>query len=296
MKKRLPLCILRRLPHQSETRESRYVALTYTTARLDLSCPVSHSFQKLSAGAALPHPLLAAGGAAARSGHARLKALTRLLPADLRDWTVLRLVRAGYRDIHPLISELAAGVLYTLPPPDGVLYLIGDTTITGKTGRQQPLAHYTRLNQYQRFTFGLSLVLLIAQWGRLRVPVGATVLDPKKKGDQNIQFRQMLRPFQPPAWCRQVVVLADAGFASKDNLRLIRRRQWQYVFALPRTWKLTDGTHLRDLARHLPRSRYRRITSRTPDQRRKVYRVFLRRAELKLLGDVTILLSKRRRW
>lgn len=49
--------------------------------------------------------------------------------------------------------------------------------------------------------------------------------------------------------------MADAGFATKDNLRLIQRQPWRYVFALPRTWKLSDGTHLKDLARHLPRQR-----------------------------------------
>ncbi len=229
-------------------------------------------------------------------GAAKLKHLTRLMPASLRYWTVLRMVRAGYWDIGVLIAELAAEVLLTLPPPaDGTLHLIGDTTLTGRTGDRQPLAHYTRMNQYQRFTFGQSLVLLIAQWGRVRVPVGAAVLDPKKRGDQNVQFRQLLRRFQPPVWCRQVVVVADAGFASRDNLRLIQRQGWRYVFALPRTWKLSDGTHLKDLARHLPRQRYRRIASYSPDQRRKDYWVFVRRAELNLLGDVTILLSRRRR-
>jgi Transposase DDE domain len=229
-------------------------------------------------------------------GSASLKQLTRLMPAGLRYWTVLRMVRAGYWDINLLISELSADLLHLLPPPaDGTLYLIGDTTIKGKTGKHQPLAHYTRMNQYQHFTFGLSLVLVIAQWGRLRVPVGAAVLDPAKKGAQNIQFRQLLRRFQPPRWCRQIVVVADAGFASKDNLRLIQRQQWKYVFALPRTWKLSHGTHLKNLARHLPRSAYHRVASYTPDQRRKDYWVFARRAELKLLGDVTILLSRRRR-
>lgn len=229
-------------------------------------------------------------------GSAQLKNLTRLMPAGLRYWSVLRMVRAGYWDINLLIAELSGEALRFLPPPaNGTLYLIGDTTIRGKTGQLQPLAHYTRMNQYQRFTFGLSLVLLIGQWGRLRVPVGAAVLDPKRKGAQNIQFRQLLRHFQPPAWCQQVVVVADAGFASRDNFRLIQRKGWKYVCALPRTWKLSDGTHLKNLARHLPRSAYRRVASSTPDQRRKDYWVFARRAELNLLGDVTILLSRRRR-
>jgi Transposase DDE domain len=229
-------------------------------------------------------------------GSATLKNLARLMPNSVHYWAVLRMVRAGYWDAQLLLQELALDVLSTLPPPpDGTLHLIGDTTIKGKTGNRQPLAHYTRMNQYQQFTFGLSLVLLIAQWGRFRVPVGAALLDPKKKGDQNIQFRQMLRRFTPPAWSRQVVVVADAGFASKANLRLIERKAYRYVFALPRTWKLADGTHLRNLARHLPKSRYHRVASYTPDRSRRDYWVFVRRAELKVLGDVTILLSKRRR-
>jgi Transposase DDE domain len=229
-------------------------------------------------------------------GSASLKNLVRHMPRCLHYWTVLRMVRAGYWNASTLITELAQTTLYSLPPPtDRVVYLIGDKTISGKSGEKQPLASYTRMNEHQRFVFGISLVLLIAQWGSVRIPVAAAVLDPKKKGDQNIQFRRMLRQFEPPSWSRQVIVIADAGFASKDNLRLIIRKQWKYVFALSRTWRLTDGTHLRDLARHLPKSRYRRVASYKPDRRRKDYWVYARRARLKTLGDVTILLSKQRR-
>src|SRR5919202_3626789 len=185
-------------------------------------------------------------------GSATLKQLVRLLPARLHYWSVLRLLRAGYWDAADLLAEMARAVLATLPPPaDGTLYLLADTTLRGKTGKKQPLAHHTRLNQYEPFTFGHSVLLLLAHWGKLRVPVGAVVLDPQRKGQQSIQLRQFLRQFQPPAWCRRVVVLADAGFASKATLRVIQRRRWFYVFALPRTWKLADGAHLCDLARHL---------------------------------------------
>jgi hypothetical protein len=175
------------------------------------------------------------------------------------------------------------------------LYLIADTTLIGRSGKKQPLAHYTRLNEWERFTFAHSVLLLVAHWGRLRIPVGAVVLDPKRMGQQNIQLRQFLRQFQPPAWCRRVIVLADAGFASKANLQVIQGRGWSYVVCLPRNWKLADGTHLRDLARYLPKSRYHRVASSTPDQQRRDYWVFVRRTELRLLGDVTVLLSKKRR-
>jgi hypothetical protein len=229
-------------------------------------------------------------------GAATLKQLARLMPRRLHYWSLLRLLRAGNWDAADLLTEMARAVLATLPPPvDGTLYLIADTTIRGKTGKKQPLAHHTRLNQHEPFVFGHSLRLVLAHWGRLRIPVGAVVLDPKRKGQQNIQLRRLLRTFQPPPWCRKVIVVADAGFASKDNWRAVQRRGWSYVFCLPRTWKLADNTHLRDLARHLPKARYRRVVSYAPDRRRRDYWVYLRRAPLTLLGDVTVLLSKKRR-
>src|SRR5262245_55005650 len=62
-----------------------------------------------------------------------------------------------------------------------------------------------------------------------------------------------------------------AGFASKENLRLIKELDWRYVFGLARTWKLEDGTYLKDLANHLPRKRYRRVASYNPARRRRDY-------------------------
>ena len=229
-------------------------------------------------------------------GSATLKQLVRFMPPRLQYWSGLRLLRAGYWEAADLLAEMARAVLATLPPPaDGTLYLIADTTIRGKTGKKQPLAHHTRLNQHEPFVFGHSLLLVLAHWGRLRIPVGAVVLDPKRRGQQNIQLRPVLSGFQPPAWCRNVIVIADAGFASQANLCAIQRHGWRYMFCLPRPWKRADGTPLRDLARHLPQGRYHRVASATPDRRRRDDWVYLRRAELNLLGDVTVLLSKKRR-
>jgi Transposase DDE domain len=229
-------------------------------------------------------------------GSATLKQLVRLMPPRLQYWSVLRLLRAGYWEAADLLAEMARAVLATLPPPaDGTLYLIADTTIRGKTGKKQPLAHHTRLNQHEPFVFGHSRLRVLAHWGRLRIPVGAVVLDPKRRGQQNIQLRHVLSGFQPPAWCRNVIVIAEAGFASQANLCAIQRHGWRYMFCLPRPWKLADGTHWRDLARHLPQGRYHRVASAPPDRRRRDDWVYLRRAELNLLGDVTVLLSKKRR-
>jgi hypothetical protein len=157
---------------------------------------------------------------------AKLKDLTRMMPRAVRYWAIRRFVQAGYWDasalISALIDELAQAAPLTLPPPaDGMIYLIGDLTIKQKSGRRTPQVHKTRMNHFSFYVYGPELVLLIAQCGRFRVPVGCDVLTPKRKGHRNILFRQMLRRFQPPPWCQRVVVLADAGFASKANLRLV---------------------------------------------------------------------------
>jgi Transposase DDE domain len=228
-------------------------------------------------------------------GGATLKGLSRLMPRALAYWTVLRMMRSRLWDVTYLIAELSTTVLYCLPPPaDGVLHLTSDTTVNQRTGSQQPLARKTRTNQFAPYVFGQLLVLLIVQWGRFRVPVAAAVIDPKIKGDQNLLFRQMLTDFVPPSWAQEVIVEADAGFAAKATLKLIAERDWSYVFGLARTWCLEDGTHLSNLARHTTHACYHRYVSHKPDGRRKCYWVYRRTARVRHLGDVTILLSKRR--
>jgi Transposase DDE domain len=228
-------------------------------------------------------------------GGAKLKALTRLLPHSLAYWTVLRMMRSGYWDAAFLVDAMSEAVLASLPPPaDGVLHLTGDSTVTERTGKKQPLARKTRTNESAPYVFGQALVLMIAQWGCYRVPVRAAVVDPKITGHQNRLFRQMLQDFVPPAWVKAVIVEADAAFAAKATLKLITEQGWGYVFGLARTWKLADGTHLRDLARHTTHACYHRYVAHKPDGRRKCYWVFRRTACVRHLGQVTILFSKRR--
>jgi hypothetical protein len=110
-----------------------------------------------------------------------------------------------------------------LPPPaDGIPYLIGDSTLKEQRGRKHPLGHTTRYSAHDPYPVGFAMMLLIASWGRLRVPVALASIDPKIKGHQTILFRQMLKDFVPPAWVRQIVVGADAGFAANVTLRLMK--------------------------------------------------------------------------
>jgi Transposase DDE domain len=208
----------------------------------------------------------------------------------------MRMIRSGQWDVEAVVCDLATATLRALPPPaDGVLYLIGDSTVKEKRGRKHPLGRTTRHSEHAPYTFGFEVVLLIASWDHVRVPVALALIDPTCRGHQNILFRQMLKDFVPPSWVRHVVVIADAGFAANATLRLITDKHYGYVFAMPRTRKFTNGKHLRELVQHLPKSYYYRRASTKPDGRRQDYWVFMRHASLHKLGDVTMVLSKKRR-
>ena len=230
------------------------------------------------------------------SNKGTMKELSRLMPERIKYWALLRMVKSGYWDEGALISDIGADVLRSLPPPaDGVLHLIGDATVKGKRGKKHPLGHKTRMNEYAHFCFGFEMVLLIASWDHYRIPVAISVMDPHRKGQQNIIFRKMLRKFVLPGWACEVVVEADAGFAANKTLEVVNRKGYGFVFAMPRTRKFTDGKHLKDLVNHLPKSCYRRMKTSKPDGRRRDYWVYEKSASLKGIGDVTVILSKERR-
>ena len=73
-----------------------------------------------------------------------------------------------------------------------------------------------------------------ASWNRFHTPVAIAAIDAERKGHQSILFRQMLKDFEPPAWVREVVVVADAGYPANATLKLIEELEWTYVFAMPR--------------------------------------------------------------
>jgi hypothetical protein len=114
---------------------------------------------------------------------------------------------------------------------------------------------------------------------------------------ENALCREMLQAVVLPAWCKQVVVVADAASPSRANLRAIQARGWFFVIALPRTWKLATGQSLRDVVTHLPVHYYRqvRVPLVVPHPRRRIFWTFAKRAELRQVGDVTVVLSRRRR-
>ena len=229
-------------------------------------------------------------------GAGTLKGLCPSLPPQLSYWALIRMLRSGKWDAQAVMTGMADKVLRSLPPAtDGKLYLIGDTTHQPKRGRQHPLGHVTRQSESSPYTFGFDMVVFVASWDQFRLPIAIAAIAPARKGQQNILFRQRLKDCKPPAWVREVVGGADAGYPAKLTLKLIEDLQWTDVFALPRTRQFTNGRYVRDLVQHLPQSRYRRRATYKPDGRRQDYWVFMRHAELQQLGEVTIVLSKKRR-
>ena len=229
-------------------------------------------------------------------GAGTLKGLCPYLPPHLSYWALIRMLRSGKWDAQVVMTGIADKVLRSLPPAaDGKLYLIGDTTHKPKRGRKHPLGHVTRQSESAPYTFGFDMVVLVASWDCFRIPIAIATIDPERKGHQNILFRQMLKAFEPPAWVREVVVVADAGYPANATLQLITDLQWTYVFAMPRTRKFTNGKYVRDFVQYLPKSLYRRRATYKPDGKRQDYWVFMRQAALHQLGDVTIVLSKKRR-
>jgi hypothetical protein len=91
-----------------------------------------------------------------------------------------------------------------------------------------------------------------------------------------------------------VVVVADAAYASKANVRLIQQRGSCFMMAFARTWCFDNGQAL--LVPHLPKTRSRRSWVPLDEPgRRRTYWTYLKRARLRHIGDATLVLSKQRR-
>jgi DDE family transposase len=234
-------------------------------------------------------------------GKATVQGLARYTPTHIAAWHLRRLLAAGRwqweQGLHWLVSE----ALTAFPPPkDGSLYLVVDSTVKGKRGKKTPLEKKGRFNEYAPFTFGLHIVIVVAQWDVYRIPVAFRVVKPKEPPDyqsEHTLVREMFAEVILPAWCKHVVVGADAAYPSRANRQAIQARGWFFVIAFPRPWKLANGQHLRDLVTHLPihPDRQVRVPLVVPTAHRRVFWTFAKSAQVAHVGEVTVVLSRRRR-
>jgi hypothetical protein len=232
---------------------------------------------------------------------APVQALARHSPGHVAAWHLGRLLAAGRWQGARVLEWVVSQALSAFPPPrDGVLYRVGDSPLKGKRTKQNPLAQKSRLNEDAPYTFGLHVVILIAQGDVYRVPLAFRSVKPK--GNKAYQsetalFREMLREGVRPAWVKRVVVVADAAYPSRAHLQAIPARQGYFVLAFPRPWTWANGQYLRDLVTHLPLPPYHqvRVPLLVPTARRRVFWTVAKRAELRQVGEVTGVLSRQRR-
>lgn len=242
------------------------------------------------------------------SGARTLTALSRSAPRFITEWRFRRLLDAGYWSLKMLLRWFAEEAIKALPEPENtVIYLIADGSQKDKRGQKNPAAQKGRLSEHHSWFFGIKFVVLMVAWEGYRIPVDFEIVRPKSHPEyhkENELFRQMLSHFQPPNWAKVVVVLGDAAFAAKANMKLIQarneadtQRRWGFVFAIARTWNMADGKSLKNLVKHTPHSCYAKTwIPRWPGHKgRKTFWTFAKHTRLKHLGDVTVVLTKKGR-
>jgi len=242
------------------------------------------------------------------SGARTLSGLSQSAPGFVTEWRFRRLLSAGYWSLKVLLHWFAEEAIKSLPVPENkVLYVIADGSKKDKRGQKNPAAQKGRLNEHHAWFFGIKFVVLMVAWDNYRIPVDFKMVLPKGHPDyqkENELFRHMLSHFQPPDWAKVVIVVGDAAFAAKDNMKLIQardkadsQRRWGFVFAIARTWNMADGKSLRNLVKHTPHRGYRQTwIPRLPDHKgRKTFWIFEKLTSLKHLGDVTVVLTKKGR-
>ena len=230
---------------------------------------------------------------------ATLCGLARFGPKHICEWHLRRFLYASYWCWRVLLYRVVDAVIAVLPPPeDGIVYAIGDGTYKDKTAQKHPLVKKGRLTSYGPYLFGLQIVVLMLDWGPYRLPIDMEIVRPKGQPDHhspNALFRQMLRRFQSPLWAQRVIVLADAEFPSKETLKLIQERKFFFVMSLARTWKFEDGHSRKDLVTHMRKDCFTKTWFINSQARRRVYWAYLKTTRLRHIGDVTVVLSKKRR-
>jgi len=230
-------------------------------------------------------------------GKTNIKNLNRFSPKRLNYCYFVRFLKASYWFSESLINHFVALVIKKLPhPKDGILYVVSDSTFKPKRGKKSAVHKKGKTNLFKPYVFGFQIILIAFEWDNFRIPIAFRVIrrkdDPAYK-KENVLFREMLEDLEIPIWAKKIVVLADSAYCSGENLKFIKRKQWYFVMGMARTWKMLNNKSLKDLIKHLPKSKYKKtwIPSLKGD-RRRYYWYFQKRGSLRHVGEVTIILSK----
>lgn len=248
-------------------------------------------------------------------GKSRLTTLCRWIPEKIVYKQLIRLMETDRWNVVRILRWHCNQVWQVLPPSeDKVVELIVDKTIVDKTAKKHPYCKKAKSSTLSNWQYGFGVVILAVSWDNYRFPIDFRLVRPKQHPEyknQNVLFQEMFAEFEAPKWAKMVMVVGDSGFASKKNLRTIMDRneelamagmKYHFTFSLARTWKFeneynVDGNPktLKNLVNHLPRCHYKKTWVTDINGRRKYYWVYAKKVRLDTLGDVTIIISKKRR-
>ena len=243
-------------------------------------------------------------------GNYKLTNLAQSGSVFAKEWRFRRLLSARYWRLHEVLIFLVGEIVKSLPKPDdATIYLMGDGSKKEKRSKKNPFMQKGKIRQGGSWFFGIRFCILMMSWNNFRIPVDFEILYPKghkKYRNENKLFRAMLKRFSPPTWAKQVIVLGDAAYASTDNMNYIRDRHksdekefgihWYFCFAIAKTVKFDDDKKLKDLCKHLGKGFYcKTFIPGINTRHQKCYWTFSKTVQLRDVGEVTIVLSKKRR-
>jgi len=240
-------------------------------------------------------------------GKKTVKELCRWSPFHIGEWSVRRFYGATYWTFSIVLELFSREVMACLTPPeDNVLYFLADGSHANKTGKKNDLVQKGRKSSKKPWFRGIKFIVCAVCWNNYRIPVGFSLVLPKDHPQyrkENELFREMLLNFQPPEWAETILVLGDCAYASKDNMKAVKKRNreqqhrdWFFLFAIARTWKTAAGHHLKDLVIDLPEDQYHRtlIPSLSDPKKRKTFWIHGKKLSLRHIGDVALVFSKKR--
>lgn len=236
-----------------------------------------------------------------------IRNLSKKTGAAAPEWKIRMLFKATNWCLHSLLQWLSESAMKCYPAPDDrVIRLVGDGSHKEKKGKKSEVNQNLKKKRNSVCLFGFKFILLMASWNKYKFPVNYRVQYPKghkKYKKENELFREMIAEFTPLEWVKEIRVICDSGFASVENFKQIEKLdllsekiRWRFVFSLPKTWKTGAGKHLKNIVKHTRSSLYRRVWINKLDKNnsRKSYWIFKQNIHLKHIGEVTIVLSKKR--
>lgn len=234
--------------------------------------------------------------------------LSRWTPVHITEWRFRRLLKASYWSIQTIVIWFSREIVSKLPQPsDRTIYVVGDGSHKEKRGQKNPAVQKGRTSKSKPFYFGIRFCILSLSWHNYRIPCNFRIILPKSNKaykNENTLFREMLKEFIPPSWAQKVIVIGDSAYCSAENMQEIiarnkkdKQQNWFFVFAIARSWKTKDGKAIKNLAKYLPKTYFRRtwIPSIVKNGKRKTFWVYGKTICLRHIGDVTIVLSRKRR-